>query len=146
MRPVPLVSPFGLSLGAALIACERTPPSANPPPPVPAPAPAPATPTDGRWNGLDALGRTIFKSPDGGCYVILPFTPDPTRSIQPPPTERATCPPHMDDSWLPCAFGTLTPGDAPGSCVCAVMGNPPAPPKIVACPTPPAPQAGSPQE
>jgi hypothetical protein len=40
-----------------------------------------------------------------------------------------------DPSWAECAFGTVSATDDGTSCICAVMGNPPPPPRALStCP------------
>ncbi len=148
-----IVAPVGLSLGLSLAACAPRA-VANPPPPPPPAAPAPPAPPSEpvtspheqtrftvEWNGVDADGRRIHKRSDGACYVFGPWEgPRPTTTaFVPPPTAPVACPPHMDDTWLSCAFGTVQATADGAACLCAVMGNPPAPPRTMPCPTAPPP-------
>lgn len=125
--------------------------SSNPPPPeVLEPSPEPVAPTTAPPGEHDRTRFTtvlnaqhpehgrIYRGRDGGCYVNLPFPPDegPPVSFRPPPTEAVVCPTSMADAgWLECAHGTvLAAVDDPAACLCAVMGNPPPPPRPIACP------------
>ena len=125
----------------------ESPPTHNPPAPVPeappAPAPAPVPPPapaeERLLNPLDAQGRVILRARDGSCFVTLPpkEPPDTRLSFQPLPTEAVDCPTSMAaPEWEACVAGrVLAPADGgEGDCLCVVFGNPPPPPRKVACP------------
>lgn len=76
----------------------------------------------------------IYKT-RAGCYVTLPFTPDPDMSLQPAPTKEVACPASMEDpAWDVCRSGTITANEDKDACICFVAGNPPAPPSSTPCP------------
>jgi hypothetical protein len=140
-----VVTSLGLSLGAGCaerVVANPPPLPVAPPPVTPPPAvPPPGTHDHTRFtvvlNGADASDRRVYKSPDGSCYVVGAWVGPPPTSYVPPPTEATPCPPHMDATWTACAFGTVQAVEDGSECLCAVTGNPPAPPRVVACPTAP---------
>jgi hypothetical protein len=141
-------------LGALACGSKSTPDQpevihGNPPAPDPVPAaipaePAPAEPAPvnsrggAMLNPTDAEGRTIFRSAEGACYIQLPPpSPEagtPAVSFRPPVRRPVDCPPAMlTAGWEACAGGTLREGEG-DDCLCTVLGNPPPPPRVVACP------------
>lgn len=114
------------------------------PQPVPQPelAPQGSVASDGarELNGRDPQNRLIFKASDGSCYIQLPPPPPapdaPPVSFRPMARETVDCPTSMQAAgWENCIGGrVLLPTDGAGECLCAVFGNPPPPPRRVACP------------
>ena len=135
MRKVVAVTLVSVACGSS-----KEPLHVNPPPqdPVvePTPAPAPPTPTVGlRTLNATQGEQTVFRD-QSGCYVnVFKAPPNPALSFQPPDHEKVDCPPTMTDaSWDACLGGTVSTTADPATCVCAVLGNPPPPPREIACP------------
>jgi hypothetical protein len=150
MRRTVVVTFLG-ALSACTGKAKEEPETTMNPPPAPAPAPAPPTepappPPEaaldrGRFTKVlnaqhEQHGR-VFRKQEAVCYVNLPFPPQegPPVSFRPPPQQEVACPPSMTDpAWAECAHGTVTSTDDGAECLCAVMGNPPPPPRVVSCP------------
>jgi len=91
-------------------------------------------------NPKDADGRTIYVSNDDSCFVEVPIktppkTPLPSgsRYVDDVPLD---CPAALDDpAWDECSWGTLLAHKTKPECYCTSLGgNPPPPPRLVACP------------
>lgn len=91
-------------------------------------------------NPTDADGRTIYVDGSDECYVEVP--PKTPPKFPAPPGLRmmdhlaVDCPAIMDDAaWDECLYGPLMQHKTKAECYClALGGNPPPPPRLVACP------------
>ncbi len=130
-----------------LAACSGGSKAPPVPPAPPDPAPEPATTAPPGEHDRARFTRVlnpdhpehgrIYRAADGTCFVHLPPEPSdgPPISFRPPPRGPVECPaPMTDPSWEVCAGGTLTATEQGDACLCAVMGNPPPPPRPVDCP------------
>ena len=104
------------------------------------PGPAPNWSDLEAKNPTDADGRTLYVDSSDTCYVEVPPKALPKTPM--PPGLRMMdhlaldCPAIMDDpAWDECAYGPLMKNKSKPECYCmALGGNPPPPPRLVACP------------
>jgi hypothetical protein len=84
-------------------------------------------------NPVDNKGRVIYAAGEQ-CYVHLPYD-EPPGSWHPPKRKQVDCPKSMDSAaWDQCNGGRIFRANEVGMCVCTRDGNPPPPPREVACP------------
>jgi hypothetical protein len=91
-------------------------------------------------NPADADGRTIYVDASDVCYVEVPPKKPPSTPL--PPGMRfmdrvnVDCPAVFDDAaWDDCNYGPLMKNKTKPECFCMSLGgNPPPPPRLVACP------------